>query len=259
MLPKVLRRITPALTAKLMTSLEQRNQQFDPLAAKFREEVLESRLLPLLREEVWPIVVEHGTPAVDLIGRQLWERAPLFDLAWRAAYDRVISEKPIKLESRWKDFVEEEAIPILQQNEALIQSTMDGIIRDIAASAAVRTDLREAARAILEDPLAKDLMTQVLRDVFLENEALLEVWDEIQQDPELVQHWLNLNAELQKFLAPAVNLLVYDDGDRDTINPDLAKLLRILLLREDLNFVFLELGDGPGMEFGAELIGIQES
>ena len=45
------------------------------------------------------------------------------------------------------------------------------------------------------------------------------------------------------------------DETKDAINPDLAELLRVLVLRRDRQYLFIELGDGPPVAEGEVLIG----
>ena len=183
--PRVLRDVSRFLADELPRALEARNRELERMLEHYRREITEERLVPLLANEIWPIVARHAAPVAEDIGRELWDRAPLFELAWRAAWDRLLSDGPVKLEARWRAFLAEEAIPTLRAHEGEIRATLRAILSDVASSEQVRGQFRSVARELVDDPQLHELATGLLADLVVDNPRLMEFLQERARDPSL--------------------------------------------------------------------------
>lgn len=255
LVPQLLGELGDFLEAELARSLERHAEDLKRWSSDRRAVLTQEQLLPLLSQEIWPLAREALRPVTETVGRELWERAPLFDLAWRAAYDAMLADRPNKLEVRWKAFVQEEAIPVLRQHESEIQSALAEVLRRVAEDPEVQQGVQDIARSLLADRELHSLGRKVLHDLFVDNDRWRTFVEEKLLREEVRRRLLLANDELQVFFNELGNLIFFA-GDRETMNPDLAKVLRLLLLRRDQRFLFLELGTGEPLASGEELLGV---
>lgn len=245
------------LGEELQVALQTRQADLRRVLERHQLTITEERLIPLFKQEVWPIATRHGAQPLESIGRQIWDRTPLFALAWRAAFDRVMEDRPVKLEERWKTFLKEEAIPILERNEGQILGALEQTLRDLARSEAVREEVRNIAELLIDDPDLRQIGKEVLRDLLLNNARLRNFLGEQWDNPQLRMRLEQVNRRLQVFLDRVGNLLFLDHTG-EGINPDLARVLRIFLLRRDQQYVFLEWNEGPPLQPKQVLVGSKE-
>ena len=164
---------------------------------------------------------------------------------------------PVRLEERWRDFVREEAVPVIRSHLPEIQEALQAVLRDLASDEDVRTELRSIALHVGRDPELRTLVADVLRSVLVDNPRLEAFLEERWADPRVRARLETANDQLQTFFDRVGNLLFFD-VDGTGINPDLARVLRILLLRRDRSYLFLEPDSGPALETGETLRGTRD-
>ncbi len=114
------------------------------------------------------------------------------------------------------------------------------------------------ATMMLADPDLHRLAGSILKDLLIDNTRLQEFLKDQISDTSLRQRMASINDQFQLFFNKIGNILVYEEQG-DGINPDLARLLRILLLKRDQRFLFMERGSGELLEHGETFVGIHES
>ncbi len=246
-----------AISAELPVVLERHHVQLEALARRMRDEVAREQLEPLFVQDLWPIVMKHAAEPAERIGRELWERAPLMSFALRAAADRVLEERPVRVEERWRKFVDEEALPLLATHQAEMEELLGQIVRDTLASEAVRARATAVWQEIKGDPQVQSLAKVLLRELVAENPRLEAFLRALPDDPELRAKLTALAEPLQEFLDPVGDLLFLDESGKG-INPELAYLIRLLLLRRDEQVIYLEGGNGDPLAAGSEFEGRHE-
>jgi hypothetical protein len=239
---------------ELPAVLARHGAEVDALVKRLRIEVGRDQLLPLLTEEVWPVVVRHAAAPAEVIGRELWDKVPLFDIAMRAAADKVLEKEPVRVEKRWRDFVNDEALPTLAAHEPEMAAAFAAIARELLQSDAVHRRVSTLLDSVLKDPEAKRLTSELTRELLFENPRLKEFVRQRLDDPEVRARLQRVSDRLQEFLDPVGDLLLLD-ATGQAINPDLAQLIRLLLLKRDAQVLYLELGDGPPLLPGSEIEG----
>lgn len=243
---------------ELPAALARHGAELDLLLKRLRTEVGRDQLLPLLTEEVWPVVVRHAAAPAETIGRELWEKVPLFDIAVRAAADKVLEKEPVRVEQRWREFVKEEALPTLAAHEPEMTAALAAIARELLQSDAIHRRVSAVVDSLLQDPEAKRLTAILTRELLFDNQRLREFVRQRLEDPEVRGRLQRVSDRLQEFLDPVGDLLLLDES-RTAINPDLARLIRLLLLKRDAQVLYLEPGDGPILLPGSEIEGRHDS
>jgi len=250
----LLRGALDAIVAELPAVLARHEREIDLLLTRLQGELAGQPLGALLASEVWPILERHGAEPAERIGRELWERVPLMSFAVRALSDRVLEDRPVRVEERWHRFVEEEALPLLREERGAIEAALWAMARDAATDPQVREGLRAILTAVRDDPAVQALARRLARELLAENPRLEAYLRELPKDPTLRARLLRVSDELQEFLDPLGDLL-FLDATGQGINPDLAYLIRLLLLRRDAQLLHLEGGMGEPLPPGAELPG----
>ncbi|XZE52703.1 hypothetical protein SH139x_004405 [Planctomycetaceae bacterium SH139] len=228
---KSLKDSMPVIEVAFRNSITARRDQLETLGDRYQTEVLEQRLLPLVREEVFPIFKQHGEPIAQQIGRELWRRASIWRFAWRGLYDQVPFTERELLREEWERYVEEEALPVLERYTPDLIEAQKLIFIDISKNKRIRAELRDVASDIAQDRELRELLTAILRDTFVDNPALRQVW---------VENWQSAEAKAALDLAgKRLEPLVRQIGDelfgtRDGgISPTFARVLRNQILGKD--------------------------
>lgn len=230
-----LRESVPVVERALKESVARHRDEIEQLGERYREAILEERLLPLVREEVMPIVREHAEPVAQTIGRELWDSASIWRFGWRALYDRTPLPSRDLLKEEWDRFVQEEAIPIVQRHMDEVIEAQRNILIDISKNPRVRQELREVAEELASDPELQDLVTAIVRESIIDNQELRDVWAENWQSED-AQAALQLTS---RRLEPVVRK-IGDElfGTREGgISPSFARVLRNQVLGKDRRWI----------------------
>jgi hypothetical protein len=247
-----------AIADELPAAIARHRGELDRLVESLQGDLAGRPVADLLAAELWPILERHGAAPVEAIGKELWERVPLMSFALRAAADRMLDDGPVRVEERWKRFVEEEALPVLRQQRGAMEAALAAVARDALADPELRSGLAAIVRRVQDDPVAQALAHRMSRELITENPRIESWLRELPNDPKLKPRFERLSTQLQEFLDPVGDLL-FLDAARQGINPDLAELIRLLLLERDLNLLHLEGGGSDPLEDGAVLEGRHES
>lgn len=254
---ELLRGALQAVADELPHALERHQRRIDVVLDRLRGELAAEPASRLIAAELWPIVERHAAAPAEAIGRELWDALPIMSFALRAAADKVLEDGPVRVEERWRRFVDEAALPVLAAHRDRMEAALAAIARDAALDPELREGVRAIAARVRDDPAVQALARTLLRELVVENPRL-EAWLRgLADDPAMRARFDRLSARLQEFLDPLGDLLFLDASGQG-INPDLAELIRLLLLRRDAQLIHLEGGDGPALPPGSELPGRHE-
>lgn len=231
-----MKRSLPIIEAEFRLSVKRHRGEIEALGDRWNDEVVSERLVPLARREIVPIVRKHGEPTAEEIGRELWDRASIWSFGWRAAYDGLpLLPKKDLVREEWTRFVEDEAVPVFEEHMDDIVTSIQRIVADVAANPNVRKELTDVAVVIANDPEAKKLVRQILKESLVDNQRLKDSWKEVWRSDEARQA-LDLAADR---LEPVIRK-IGDDliGSRELgINPNFARVLRSQILGKDRQWI----------------------
>ena len=240
-LERSLRDSLPAIESGFRQSVERHRGELDVLAARWNDEVIADRLVPLAKNEIVPIVRVRAEPVAQEIGLELWRRASIWSFTWRAIYDKSPLPQKDLMKQEWERFVAEEAIPVLEEHANEIASAVQETIVDIAGNPNVRQELAAAAELIASDPVARGLIQTLLREAFVENIALRKVWTDAWSSDEARAAIAKAGEALEPTIRQIGDELM---GTRETgIDPGFARLLRNQVLQKDQRWVIATPGD----------------
>ena len=174
-----LKQSLPVIEAEFQRAVVRHRGEIDAAAARWNDELVQDRLIPMARREILPVVKKHGQPPAEKIGREIWDRASLFRFGWRAIYDKTPLPRKDLLREEWKRFVEEEAVPVMEKHMDEIVVAIQRSVRDVSKNPAIRKELATVAEEIASDPQSRRLIQTILKETFVENRQLRNVWRDV--------------------------------------------------------------------------------
>lgn len=230
-----LARSMPVVEQELRTSISRHRKEIDQIIARWHDDLIEKRLVPLAKKEIMPIVKLHGEPQAKQIGRELWDKASIWSFGWRAIYDQSPLPRRDLLQEEWDRFVDEEAVPVFESHMDEIAVAIQRIVIDVSENERVRDELSEVVASIGTDPEAQALVQTILKEALVENDKLRQVWSEVWSSDE-ARRALNLAGQRLEPIARQIG----DDlfGTRETgIHPNFARVLRNQILGKDRRWI----------------------
>ena len=255
LMEQTFRESLPIVEAEFRRSIARHRDEVDELADRLQHDVVQQRLIPLAKEEIVPIVRKHGKEPVHEIGRELWNRASLWRFGWRALYDQTPLPRRELVQEEWDRFVDEEALPVLEEHMDQIVTAVQHILADVATNPAVRAEMAAVAETLASDPQAHSLVRTILKEALVENPRLRQRWRDI---------WTSDQARAAISIAsdrlePVVRQ-IGDElfGTRETgINPNFARVLRNQILGKDRRWIVARRSPGanePVIEVAGEFM-----
>lgn len=225
----------PLIESALSDAIERHREEIDTLIARYRAEILNDRILPLIREEVMPIVRKHGAEPAETIGREIWDKASLWRFGWRAIYDKSPLPERELVAVEWDRFVEEEVTPVVEAHLDEIISAVERTIQDLAANRKLRGELAELIHTIAQDPEARALFRTILREAIVDNQQLRQAWASVWSSPAAKERLRRTSKRLEPILREIGDEVM---GTRaEGIEPGFARVLRNQILSKDRTWI----------------------
>ncbi|MCH1496801.1 MAG: hypothetical protein L7U72_16395 [Rubripirellula sp.] len=221
----------PEIERGLHESISRHQEEIDELLERWNNKYVEPELIPLAKQELLPIVQTHAQPVAESIGRELWDRASLWRFGWRAAYDKVPLPKKNLVQQEWDRFVQDDAIPVLENHTDEMVSAIQKTLAEITSSQIIREEVANGLTQLANDQETRALIQTLIRESIMENEPLRQniqrVWTS-----KLAQEIIAKNSER---LEPVVRQIGEDlfGSETEGINPDFARVLRNQILGKD--------------------------
>ncbi|MCC9599220.1 hypothetical protein LOC67_01510 [Stieleria sp. JC731] len=229
------RRSLPIIENGFRDAVANHRGEIERLGRRWNQEMVQDRLIPLAKKEILPIVQKHGRPPAEKIGREIWDRASIFRFGWRAIYDKSPLPQKDLLRQEWQRFVDEDAVPILESHMDEIVVAIQRTVTDVTKNDAVRREAVRAAGELASDPETRKLVQVILKEAFVDNEELRQLWREVWTSEE-ANAALDLASER---LEPVIRSIGDDlfGNEEQGINPDFARVLRSQILRKDRQWI----------------------
>lgn len=230
-----LKRALPVIEDEFRRAVARHRSEIDAAALRWNDELVHGRLIPMARREILPIVKKHGLPPAEKIGREIWDRASLFRFGWRAIYDKAPLPQKDLVREEWQRFVEQEAVPVMEKHMDEIVVAIQRSVRDISTSPAVRKELAGVAEEIASDPKSRQLIQTILKETFVENQKLSDVWREVWSSDQAKEAFDIAGDRLE----PVVRVIGDEifGSEKDGIDPNFARVLRSQILRKDRRWI----------------------
>ncbi len=156
----------------LTTALSRRREQLENLGSRYQDRVVEQDIVPLVRQEIWPIVTRNAEPLANEIGKEMFQRASLWRFGWRLLYDKSFLPEKNLTQEEWNRFVREEGMPVLDSHSSDMVAVQRQILEEVAKNEQVRDAVRRNLSRVIDDPEFRAIVWQVFREVLVDNPRL---------------------------------------------------------------------------------------
>ena len=234
-----LREVVAVVQKDAPAILEQHRAEIDALGARYEKEILREQILPLVKEEIWPIVRTKAEPKIHEVGRELWSEVSLWRFSWRLLYDKspLLPEKKL-VEKEWNRFLEEKAMPILESHADEFVAIVKEILNDISKNERVRETTRRSLEHIVNDPEARKLAGALWNEIVAQNPHVHEALERTWTSPEAREAVTLAGKALEPTVRRIIDLVF---GSPHTgITPQFAQVLRSQVLAKDRRWFLLE-------------------
>lgn len=217
--------------AALPAAIKKHEQKLQILGARYQIEIVDKKLLPLVKEEIFPVAKEKALPVANKIGRKMWDRVSLWRFGMRFLWDRAPGTDGEAVKREWERFLKQEAVPIVEAHTDEMMEAVQQIIAAAAKNAKVQAVFRDVVSQVVRDDELQAIVGDILREAVVENAQLRAV---------LREHWTSPRAKAALALAnDKLEPLIIRTGDmlfgtRETgVTTELARVLRYRLLHKD--------------------------
>ncbi len=218
--------------------LESNRSRLIELGSKYQDEIVQRELIPLAKEELWPMVRQRAQPVAEEVGLELWQKLSVWRFAWRYAYDSISFSDRKLTQDEWQRFVENDAMPTLTEHAPQFVALVQQVMRDSANNKKVREVLRANFGKMINDPELQGLVWDVIQQTLVDNPRIREV---------LVRNWSGPQAKAafqlasQRFEPTARRIGDLILGTPETgISPEFAQVLRHQVLAKDRRWLLAE-------------------
>lgn len=225
-------------------ALERRRGSLAGVLERLHESTVERELLPLLEDELFPVLYRRAQPTLDAIGSEIFARLPVWSLTWRWVYESLPLTEDGQVERLWRRFVDEEILPILKRHvdDAL------GAVRDVIAESARNPRLaaafQKSLRAVLHDRELQHQLRLVFQETILDNPRFQDAMWELWRSPQLAEAIEKLSVFVGPLLSRVGEAVLGSRGGG--ITPEFARVLRTQILEKDRRWFLIESGPGQG-------------
>ena len=230
-------RAIAAIQAELPVAIERHRGQFAQLADKYKSEILQKEMVPLVREHILPIMERETRPLMGELGRSLWNRVSLWSFAWRYFYDASPLPQRNAVQEEFDRFVESEAIPELRSRSDQFVKVLEKVVSEVSKDPVVNATIRKNLRLVAADPELHSLVWIVVKEAVLQNKTLRSSLDEYWNSAEVRQIIQRTSSRFEPSARAIGDLIV---GSReDGITPEMARILRLQILMKDRHWLVL--------------------
>lgn len=232
-----MRDVSKVLQQDLRDAFTQNREKLAAIAARYQEGFVEKRLIPLVKEEIWPIVESRSQPVLNDVGNEIWKRASLWRFGWRLAYDKIPLTDSNLVQKEWSRFVKKDAIPVLEEHSDEFYALAKDIMKEIAENSEVKRAGKEGVDQLLKDEEIKSLIKETLWKILFENERLKQVFQNNFSNERVL-------AAIQE-TSNKFEVKIREIGDEtfgtfeEGITPEFAGILRNQILQRDHRWLIL--------------------
>ena len=222
-------------------SVKNRNEQIRTLGDRYQAELVEKELIPMVQDQIWPIVREEAEPLAMDIGREMWARVSVWRFGWRMIYDRSPLPNRNLVEKEFQRFLEQHGSPIIQNHVPDLMTLQQNILARVSENEQVRKVVGQSAGRVLKDAQFQELAADILRDVFINNDKLIETFERNWKTREAQEAMDITNQRLEPTITKIGQTLFGDP--ENSITPEFSRVLRHRILHKDNRWLVLHQGE----------------
>ncbi|HGY91306.1 MAG TPA: hypothetical protein ENK43_09060 [Planctomycetes bacterium] len=237
--------LAKALEEALPVVLEEHREDLNALGRLFRDLAWRSHLRQVFQSVIWPRAVEASEPAVRAIQDEILDAFPVWALSWAVVVQALPFTDNARVKAKIGDFLREKALPIVRSHLPELKAAGAEVIREMLHDPRVTDAFSQAFQAFQSHPEVRAILTRLLDDWVVENGAFRAVLRDAWSRPALAEPLRRFLSAVEPDIRGIADEILLDEQRRG-INPDLARVLRRQLLREDRKWARLIPGKPGG-------------
>ena len=227
----------------LKAAFKAREDQVQAISQRFQSDLLEKEIVPLVKEEIWPVIWEESAPLAGEVGQEIWSEVSVFRFGWRYLYDKTPLPEKKLAEKEFKRFVDNKAVPILESHVGEFVELQKKVVQRISKNENVKQAISKSIKTVIEDAEVQELLNDVFRDVFVNNDRLKVVLEEHWRGPAARQAIELAGDRLDPTITEIGRSLF--GSPKEEITPEFARVLRRRILHKDRRWFTLHHTDSP--------------
>ena len=238
--------------ADLPAAMQKRRGDFERIADRYQEDMIQREVVPLLRAEVWPVVRRHVEPTVNHVSQEVLDRASLWRFGWRFAYDKLPLTDRNLMHNELRRFLQEEAVPVLENHTDEFITMQQRIFSDVARDPEVRQMVCRNLGRVVQDPEVHALAWEIIQDTVIDNPRMKQVLKEHWQSPRTQAAMAQASRKLEPTVVRIGELLF--GSPEDGLTPEFAHVLRNQILGKDRRWLVLQSGGATASHDAGPLV-----
>lgn len=234
-----LRRSSEVLREDFQKAFSARSVDLRAISDRYEEEFVRSKLTPLLREKIWPIIQRESEPLANQIGQELWDQASLWRLSWRILYDASPLPERDLTRKEFRRFVDDHVLPTIESRLPELLELQKRVISEIFANQEFRETIRGGLEQLALDRELQGQLISILNDVIRDNPRLKQVWRDVWSTPEAQAALADANSRLEPTIT-AIGETMFGNP-RKRITPEFSQVLRNKVLFKDQRWLVLRI------------------
>ncbi len=227
---------------ELLASVARHQPELERLGAKYQQEFVEAKIIPLLNRVIWPIVQQKSEPLMTRIGEKIWSEASVWRFGWAFVYDAMPLPRRDLAKKEFSRFLKDKALPILASHLNDFVMLQQKILSEISRNEQVIHVLQESFLQATRDVELQQVVVAILQDVFVDNQRLQTV---------IHNYWTSQETRSLLEIAddrfePAVTQIgeLLFGNPQTRVTPEFARVLRANVLMKDHRWFLLEQTEG---------------
>lgn len=224
-------RVVQVVESELPRIIARHREDFRDLGKRFEDDILREDLLPLAKDEVFPVIQEEMQPLTMEIASTLWDRVSLVSFTWRYLYDASSLSDGQAVQAEFQRFIDQEAIPELESRSDEFIAVTRTVMQRMMDNERVQATMQDSIARVVEDPQLQEILWKIIREASIENQHLRREIDD----------WLASRATraAMRIASDGMELMVRGVGDlvfgtrEGGVTPEFARILRSQILRKD--------------------------
>lgn len=234
--------------------IRENRPELDALVARHRHGAFEKEFMPSVRAVVWDFAQKRFEPLLTEVGRQLWDRLPVWGLTWRYLYENVPFTRDDHVTNRFNRFLTSDALPLIKARSEEVLRIVGEIFRDTVRDPRVADSLRKVVGEVASDPETVRLIKKLSAELILKNDRLQALVRKRWEEKGLKEAVSAVGGRFEPFVHDAVNSIVLSE-DGLKMHPRLSRVLRSRVLKKDGAWVLLHPAGEARLVPGAVIAG----
>lgn len=226
-----------------------REGQIAELRNRYQNEIVERELVPLVKDEIWPIVQDEMNPLATKIGEEIWQHVSVWRFGWRFLYDKSPLPERNLVNKEFSRFMEKHGSNVIESHIPEMLEAQQRVLQRAAENEEVQSVLSDASMRVLRDEEFQKLTIDLLRDVFVDNDRLANVFQAAWQSDQARRALEITNQKLQ----PTVTKIgqAFFGSPEKSITPEFSRILRNRILHKDNRWLVLQMAKDRKKELGS--------